>query len=135
MYYCVCVCVFFCLKLWSEDAKESPIMWTKYNNTVLTDSCWSPTRPGVFFTSSMDGTLDVWDVFFKHRSPTLTVQVHATPQRSHTWLVFPLVTRIPRFNSRSGSLFFFSSFTPHSLPFSFFLLVFFLLSPPPPPSL
>ncbi len=52
-------------------------MWTKYDNTVLTDSCWSPTRPGVFFTSSMDGTLDVWDIFFKHSTPTLTVQVWA----------------------------------------------------------
>ena len=50
-------------------------MWTKYNNTPLTDSCWSPTRPGVFFTSAMDGTIDVWDIFFKQSSPTLTVQV------------------------------------------------------------
>ena len=51
-------------------------MWTKYDNAVLTDSCWSPTRPGVFFTSSMNGTLDVWDIFFKHSSPTLSVQVN-----------------------------------------------------------
>lgn len=50
-------------------------MWTKYYDSALTDSCWSPTRPGVFFTSSMDGTLDVWDILFKQSSPALSVQV------------------------------------------------------------
>jgi dynein intermediate chain 2 len=29
----------------------------------------------VFFTTKMDGTLDVWDLFYKHNEPTLTVQV------------------------------------------------------------
>lgn len=36
---------------------------------------WSPQRPGVFFTIKMDGTLDVWDLFYRHNEPTLTVQV------------------------------------------------------------
>lgn len=64
------------LQLWSEDAKESPIMWTKYSANPLTDACWSPTRPGVFFSTSMSGTLDVWDVLFKQNNPTLTLQVN-----------------------------------------------------------
>jgi dynein intermediate chain 2 len=62
-------------RLWSEDAKESPIMWTKYDESPLTDGCWSPTRPAVFFTSSTSGTMHVWDLVFKQSSPTLTVQV------------------------------------------------------------
>lgn len=37
---------------------------------------WSPTRPGVFFTIKMDGTMDVWDLFYKHNEPTLTVEVN-----------------------------------------------------------
>lgn len=41
----------------------------------MTDGCWSPARPAVFFTSKMDGTLDVWDYLFKQNEPTLTIQV------------------------------------------------------------
>ena len=48
---------------------------TRYNTTPLTDGCWSPTRPALFFTSSVAGTMDVWDLVFKQNSPTLTVQV------------------------------------------------------------
>ena len=36
---------------------------------------WSPTRPGVFCTTKMDGTLDVWDYFYKQNDPTLSLQV------------------------------------------------------------
>ena len=71
----------WCARIWSEDIKESSIMWTRYSiiafyqriyffanlpisNKVfifdycfssytenLTDGCWSPTRPSVFFTT------------------------------------------------------------------------------------
>jgi dynein intermediate chain 2 len=44
--------------------------------SYLTDAQWSPVRPGVFFTSKMDGTLDVWDFIFKQNDPTLNIQVH-----------------------------------------------------------
>ena len=43
--------------------------------TYLTDGCWSPVRPAVFFTSRMDGCLDVWDYLFKQNDPTLSIQV------------------------------------------------------------
>jgi len=62
-------------RIWSEDIKESAIMWTKYHSSYLTDSAWSPARPGVFFTTKMDGTLDVWDIVFKQNDPTLSIQV------------------------------------------------------------
>ncbi|XP_019851832.1 PREDICTED: dynein intermediate chain 3, ciliary-like, partial [Amphimedon queenslandica] len=62
-------------KIWSEDAKESPIMWTQYNTTPLTDGCWSPTRPGVFFTTSMSGSLNVWDLCLRQTAPSLAIQV------------------------------------------------------------
>ena len=38
-------------------------------------AAWSPTRPGVFCTTKMDGTLDVWDYFYKQNDPTLSLQV------------------------------------------------------------
>ncbi|KAI9199587.1 WD40-repeat-containing domain protein [Polychytrium aggregatum] len=65
-------------KIWVEDAK-TPIMSTRYTMSYLTDACWSPTRPSLFFTSKMDGTIDFWDYIFKQNDPTLTVQVCSAP--------------------------------------------------------
>ena len=47
--------------------------------SYLTDGCWSPVRPAVFFTSRMDGRLDVWDYLFKQNDPTLSIQVSSYP--------------------------------------------------------
>uniref|UniRef100_A0A8C4T7K8 Dynein intermediate chain 2, axonemal-like n=1 Tax=Erpetoichthys calabaricus TaxID=27687 RepID=A0A8C4T7K8_ERPCA len=44
-------------RIWSEDTKESSIMWTSV------------------FTTKMDGTLDVWDLLLKQKEPTLSVKV------------------------------------------------------------
>ncbi|XP_064614684.1 dynein intermediate chain 3, ciliary-like [Liolophura sinensis] len=62
-------------RIWSEDIRESSIMWTKYHTSYLTDGCWSPIRPSVFYTTKMDGTLDIWDFIFKQNDPTLSLQV------------------------------------------------------------
>lgn len=62
-------------RIWSEDIREACIMWTKYHMSYLTDGMWSPVRPGVFYTSKMDGTLDVWDYLFKQNDATLSIQV------------------------------------------------------------
>ncbi|KAJ3305547.1 Dynein intermediate chain 2, axonemal [Kappamyces sp. JEL0829] len=61
-------------QIWSEDIR-SPIMSTKYSMSYLTDGCWSPTRPSVFFTAKMDGSIDIWDYVFKQVEPSLTVQM------------------------------------------------------------
>ncbi|KAM9839088.1 dynein axonemal intermediate chain 2 [Aulostomus maculatus] len=62
-------------RIWSEDIKDSSIMWTNYQMSYLTDASWSPVRPSVFFTVKTDGVLDVWDVLFKQSDPTLSVKV------------------------------------------------------------
>ena len=70
-------------RVWTDDtAVKTPILTTKYHSTYLTGGTWSPTRPGVFFTVKMDGTLDVWDLYYKHNEPTLTVQVSDLPLTS-----------------------------------------------------
>jgi dynein intermediate chain 2, axonemal len=51
-------------KIWSEELK-SPIMQTRYHDSYLTDGCWSPTRPGIFYLTRMDGFLDIWDIFYR----------------------------------------------------------------------
>ena len=52
-------------------------MTSKYFKNYLLDATWSPTRPGVFLTTKMDGTLDVWDYFYKQNDPTLSLQAAA----------------------------------------------------------
>ena len=49
----------------------------RYHMAYLTDGCWSPVRPAVFYTTKMDGTLDIWDFLFKQNDPTLSIQVSA----------------------------------------------------------
>lgn len=31
-------------KIWSEDCRESSIIWTKHQPVMLTDGIWSPTK-------------------------------------------------------------------------------------------
>ncbi|NXN96412.1 DNAI2 protein, partial [Rhinopomastus cyanomelas] len=69
-------------RIWSEDIKESSIMWTKNHLCYLTDGCWSTVRPSVFFTTRTDGTLDVWDFLFKQKDPSLSVKVCNEPLSS-----------------------------------------------------
>ncbi|NXS44021.1 DNAI2 protein, partial [Balaeniceps rex] len=69
-------------RIWSEENKESSIMWTKYHLSYLTDGCWSTVRPAVFFTTRSDGTLDVWDFLFKQKDPSLSLKVCDEPLSS-----------------------------------------------------
>ena len=41
----------------------------------LTDGCWSPTRPSVFFTARQDGVLDAWDILYQQKAPILSIKV------------------------------------------------------------
>jgi dynein intermediate chain 2 len=61
-------------KIWFEDSKQ-PLITTKYDRSYLTSGCWSPTRPGVLFTTKLDGTLDVWDYYHKQNEPTFSTKV------------------------------------------------------------
>jgi len=62
-------------RIWAEDCR-TPIMSTRYEHSYLTSGQWSPSRPGVFFLSKQDGTLDVWDYYFKGQfEPSLSVKV------------------------------------------------------------
>mmetsp|Transcript_65783 Transcript_65783/g.173663 ORF Transcript_65783/g.173663 Transcript_65783/m.173663 type:complete len:566 (+) Transcript_65783:113-1810(+) len=62
------------VRLWNEEIRH-PVMTSKYSKNYVLDARWSPTRPGVFVTTKMDGTLDVWDYYYKQNDPTLSLQV------------------------------------------------------------
>ncbi|VVC24178.1 Hypothetical protein CINCED_3A004033 [Cinara cedri] len=63
------------VRIWSEDIKESPIMWTKHHDVRLTDGAWSESKPSVFYSTRSDGCLDCWDVLQKQKDPILTIKV------------------------------------------------------------
>lgn len=65
-------------RIWNEDIR-TPIMATKYHMSYLTDGSWSPTRPGVFLTTKMDGTLDIWDYLYKQNDPMLSLKIGDAP--------------------------------------------------------
>lgn len=68
-------------RIWSEDCKESSIMWTSFHRALLTDGAWSPTRLSVFFTTRSDGILDVWDILQQQKQACLGVKVCDEPLR------------------------------------------------------
>ncbi|KAK0069497.1 WD repeat-containing protein 63 [Biomphalaria pfeifferi] len=64
--------------LWKEGVSSGPILCPAASNVRLSCGMWSPTRPGVFFISKVDGTIDVWDLLDKTHEPTLTQSVSPT---------------------------------------------------------
>lgn len=54
-------------------------MSTSYHNSFLSDGCWSPTRPGVFFVTRKNGWLDIWDFFYKQNEKALSHKVSNSP--------------------------------------------------------
>mmetsp|Transcript_24958 Transcript_24958/g.38607 ORF Transcript_24958/g.38607 Transcript_24958/m.38607 type:complete len:580 (+) Transcript_24958:245-1984(+) len=61
-------------RIWAEDIK-TPIITSKYHSSYLTSGCWSPTRPGVFFVTRMDGVVDVWDYYFRQNEVAYTHKI------------------------------------------------------------
>ena len=67
------------VKIWSEDCKESPIMWTTNHKAMLEYAAWGTTRYSVFYTARSDGVLDLWDVLQQQNQPSLSVKVCDDP--------------------------------------------------------
>ncbi|XP_050528690.1 dynein intermediate chain 3, ciliary-like isoform X2 [Daktulosphaira vitifoliae] len=63
------------VRIWSEDCKDSPIMWTKRHEIRLIDGAWSETKPSVFYSARVDGCLDTWDILQEQKNPIITIRV------------------------------------------------------------
>lgn len=66
-------------RIWSEDCRESAIIWTKHQVAMLTDGIWSPTKCSMFYISRMDGVLDAWDLLQQQNEPVLSIKVCDEP--------------------------------------------------------
>lgn len=62
-------------RIWSEDCRESSIIWTKHHSVMLTDGVWNPTRYSIFYISRVDGVLDAWDLLQQQSDPILSIKV------------------------------------------------------------
>ncbi|KAM7542954.1 hypothetical protein Aperf_G00000018921 [Anoplocephala perfoliata] len=62
-------------RIWAEDLRDDPIMWTPYHESGATDGRWSPVRPALFFMTRLNGCLELWDCVFKQKEPTLNIKV------------------------------------------------------------
>uniref|UniRef100_A0A8C5ID73 DNAI2 protein n=1 Tax=Junco hyemalis TaxID=40217 RepID=A0A8C5ID73_JUNHY len=67
-------------RIWTEELMDSSsIMETRYHSSYLMNTCWSPVKPAVFFTVRSDGVLDIWDILFHQKEPSLSVKVSNDP--------------------------------------------------------
>ena len=46
---------------------------------MLTDACWSPTRPSLFFTCRTDGWIEAWDIIENQKTPVMTHKTQDGP--------------------------------------------------------
>jgi dynein intermediate chain 2 len=61
-------------KMWTEDVRTS-IFSTPRAGSYLSDCAWSPTRPAVFATGQMGGSVEFWDYMHAHQAPVLSFKV------------------------------------------------------------
>ncbi|KAJ8725983.1 hypothetical protein PYW07_000681 [Mythimna separata] len=66
-------------RVWSEDCKESAILWTPYGRQRICDGAWSPMRLSLLLLVQYDGRLCLWDLLRRQHEPVLTVQVCDEP--------------------------------------------------------
>ena len=64
-------------KIWLEEIK-TPIMSTKYNNEYLTSCCWSPTKCSIFYTSSNNGIINIYDYYDKQINSIYNIKIFET---------------------------------------------------------
>ncbi|WAR24235.1 DNAI3-like protein [Mya arenaria] len=59
----------------NESLKSGPILQSAPSPIRYTSGYWSPSRPGVFYISKMDGSVDIWDLLDKTHEPSITQSV------------------------------------------------------------
>ncbi|CAG9561133.1 unnamed protein product [Danaus chrysippus] len=66
-------------RVWSEDCRESSILWTHPHKTKLTDGAWNPIRFSLMLVCQWDGCLSCWDLLRRRAAPVVTAQLCDEP--------------------------------------------------------
>jgi len=61
-------------RVWSER-HSAELLATPHHRSNVVGSCWSPTRPALFYTATHDGQLHVWDLLLHQDRPSLIYDV------------------------------------------------------------
>lgn len=56
--------------IWKESVTIGSLLSSPPSQAYLIGARWSPTRPGVFYISKYDGTIEVWDLLDKSHLPS-----------------------------------------------------------------
>ncbi|KOB62521.1 putative dynein intermediate chain 3, ciliary [Operophtera brumata] len=66
-------------RVWSEDCRDSAIVWSPPHRHKITAGTWSPTRLSLLALAQWNGLLALWDLLRRQHEPTLTMQVCEEP--------------------------------------------------------
>ncbi|CAK1556188.1 unnamed protein product [Leptosia nina] len=66
-------------RVWSEDCRESSILWTYSHSTKLTDGAWNPIRFSLMLVTQWNGCLSCWDLLRRRSAPIVTAQLCDEP--------------------------------------------------------
>ncbi|CAG9136387.1 unnamed protein product [Plutella xylostella] len=69
----------FTCKVWSEECRESAILWSPPQRSRFTSGMWSPNRVSMIVLTQSNGALTCWDLLRKQHEPVLTTQVCREP--------------------------------------------------------
>lgn len=71
-------------KVWSEECKESAIIWTRAYQDKPLAGTWSRTRCSLFFVCRKSGVLEAWDLLLDQHDPVLSMKICDQPLISIT---------------------------------------------------
>ncbi|KAJ0181519.1 hypothetical protein K1T71_002241 [Dendrolimus kikuchii] len=66
-------------RVWSDDCRESAIVWSPPHRMKITSGTWSPTRLSLMLLTQWDGVIALWDLLRRQHEPVLTMQVCEEP--------------------------------------------------------
>ncbi|XP_013189544.1 dynein intermediate chain 3, ciliary [Amyelois transitella] len=66
-------------RVWSEDCRESAIIFSPPQRQRLTAGTWSPTRLSLMVLTQWNGVVSLWDLLRRQHEPAITMQVCDEP--------------------------------------------------------
>ncbi|KAJ3157426.1 WD repeat-containing protein 63 [Geranomyces michiganensis] len=64
--------------IWREGVTTGPLLSAAPASAYVICGRWSPTRPGVFYISKYDGSVEVWDLLDRSHSPSSVQNISGT---------------------------------------------------------
>ncbi|CAF3107715.1 unnamed protein product [Rotaria socialis] len=65
-------------QIWKEKIHSGALLHAAPVKEKITDAEWSPTRPGVFYISKQNGSVDIWDIIDRTHAPSLSQSISSS---------------------------------------------------------